>query len=51
MSSYVVDSNKATISCRGFFDSNANEKLDRRDRKDTLVYNLVTLQQVGGAVR
>ena len=48
---YVVDSNKATIACRGFFDNNANEKLDRKDTKDTLVYDLVTLKQVAGAVR
>jgi hypothetical protein len=48
---YVVDSNKATIACRGFFDNNANEKLDRRDTKDTLVYDLVTLKQVAGAIR
>lgn len=48
---YVVDSNKATIACRGFFDNNANEKLDRKDTKDTLVYDLVTLKQVAGALR
>lgn len=41
----------ATIACRGFFDNNANEKLDRKDTKDTLVYDLVTLKQVAGAIR
>lgn len=48
---YVIDSNKATIACRGFFDNNANEKLDRKDTKDTLVYDLVSLKQVAGAIR
>ncbi|MET6996649.1 hypothetical protein [Chitinophaga defluvii] len=51
VNTYVVDSNKATIVCHGFFDNNANEKLDRKDTKDTLVYDLVTLKQVAGAVR
>ncbi|MEZ2444308.1 hypothetical protein AB6805_21440 [Chitinophaga sp. RCC_12] len=51
VASYVVDSNKATIACLGFFDNNANEKLDRKDTKDTLVYDLVSLKQLAGAVR
>ncbi|RAJ75107.1 hypothetical protein CLV59_110153 [Chitinophaga dinghuensis] len=48
---YIIDSNKATIACRGFFDNNANEKLDRKDTKDTLVYDLISLKQIAGKVQ